>query len=520
LDTPDSWLLLLLQLSEAAFVKGIQPVTCNLILCFQAIFSAFQDRRLTMNRDNSRPVIREICMSRWKAYQILVFVLPLPFGGVADWAWPLYCTAALVLLLAELNYLLKVTAVAQLPTIPFPEAFVRARLLLLVLALVQLWVFAQWLGTSLSPYDTWVSLLKGIGLTAFFALTLLMLNSRERVKRILWVAVLAAAFQALYGAVMVLTGWEYGFFTEKVFYRTTATGTFVNRNSLAGYLEITLALGIGFLLAQSTRYYGSARQRLRQLIAMLLSDKVVLRLLLAVMVIALVLTRSRMGNTAFFASLMLAGGLALLLMRHKTRSTTILLSSLLVIDIAIVGTFFGVDKVAERLQKTSIQTESRPQVSRDTFIMWEQYPVTGTGAGTFTQIYPTFKSEDVRNPQIYNNAHNDLVQFLAEFGAPAYLMLAGCVGWCLWNAVVAMRKRNSELYKGMGFAALMGISAIGIHSAVDFNLQIPSNAFMFMLLMAMAFIARWAPHKTRPLPDITEHKHHHSEAHNQQGEAL
>ena len=209
-------------------------------------------------------------MSRWKAYQLLVFVLPLPFAGVLDWAWPVYCSAALLLLLLELSYLLKVAAVAQLPAIPFPDAFIKARLLLLILVAVQIWVCVQWFGFSLSPYDSWLSLLKGIGLTAFFALTLLMLNTRERVKRILWVVVLAAAFQAMYGAIMVLTGWEYGFFSEKTAYRGLATGTFVNRNSMAGYLEMTLALGIGFLLAQSTRYYGSARQRLRQAIAMLL----------------------------------------------------------------------------------------------------------------------------------------------------------------------------------------------------------------------------------------------------------
>tara|TARA_Y100000052_G_scaffold23610_1_gene25328 strand:+ start:137 stop:1513 length:1377 start_codon:yes stop_codon:yes gene_type:complete len=443
-------------------------------------------------------------MSRWKAYQLLVFVLPLPFAGVLDWAWPVYCSAALLLLLLELSYLLKVAAVAQLPAIPFPDAFIKARLLLLILVAVQIWVCVQWFGFSLSPYDSWLSLLKGIGLTAFFALTLLMLNTRERVKRILWVVVLAAAFQAMYGAIMVLTGWEYGFFSEKTAYRGLATGTFVNRNSMAGYLEMTLALGIGFLLAQSTRYYGSARQRLRQAIAMLLSDKVVLRLLLAVMVIALVLTRSRMGNTAFFASMMMAGALALLLMKNKTRSTTILISSLLVIDIAIVGTFFGVEKVAERIQNTSAQTESRVEVSRDTFEMWQQYPLTGVGAGTFTHVFPAFKADDVVAPQIYNNSHNDFAQFLAEFGVVAYALLAFCVGWCQWNAITAMRKRNSELYKGMGFAAFMGMTAIGIHSAVDFNLQIPSNAYMFMLLMAMAFIARWAPHKAKRLPDISK----------------
>jgi hypothetical protein len=48
------------------------------------------------------------------------------------------------------------------------------------------------------------------------------------------------------------------------------------------------------------------------------------------------------------------------------------------------------------------------------------------------------------------------------------------------------------LQQGLGFSACMGIVAILIHSSVDFNLQIPANAFMFVFLLAIACIARWS----------------------------
>lgn len=111
---------------------------------------------------------------------------------------------------------------------------------------------------------------------------------------------------------------------------------------------MTLALGIGFLLSQSTHYRGRWQQRLRQFIQMLLSSKVITRLLLAVMIIGLVMTRSRMGNTAFFVSLMVAGGLALLLIKNKSTSTTILLSSLLIIDVTIAYIAHWVDSGKNR----------------------------------------------------------------------------------------------------------------------------------------------------------------------------
>ena len=419
-------------------------------------------------------------MSNWKYYQLVLFTLPLPFAGNVDWAWPLFCAAVFFMLFYELK------------TSVYPLVLTKASPVWLLLLVAQLWVIIQSLLLD-NRHDIQHSLLQGLGLVAFFVLTLLLLTTRERIKRAIWVVILAASFQAVYGALMVLSGLEWSFFTEKSSYQGKATGTFINRNHLAGYLEMSLALGIGFLLSQSARYRGSWRQRLRQTIDTILSPKVIMRLLLAVMVIALVLTRSRMGNTAFFASLMITGALALLLMKNRSRATTVLLTSLLVIDVAIVGTFFGVEKVAERLQNTSVEKESRDEVARDTYQMWQQNPALGIGAGSYQYTYPAYRSADVTVRGLYDHAHNDYLQFLAEFGLPGFIALMLAAGWCGWLGLVAMRKRHSNLMKGLGFASTMGLLAIAIHSSVDFNLQIPANAFMFVFLMAMACIARYTP---------------------------
>jgi O-antigen ligase len=435
-------------------------------------------------------------MSRWGSFLLLMFIASIPEGMVHPISWNLTASAVFAILALELRARASSANLGNFQYVPFPEPFIKARLPLFLIWAVQLWALLQLVLYSLSPFDSLMSLSKGIMYAGLFTLTLLLVDSRERVKQLIWVIIGIASFQALYGAVMVLTGLEYGFFAEKQFYREKATGTFVNRNHLAGFLELALALGIGLLLAQPTRYYGSTRQKLRQFIEMMLSKKVILRLLLAVLVIALVLTRSRMGNTAFFASLMVAGALALVLMRNKTTATTVLLGSLLVIDITIVGTFFGVEKVADRIQKTSTQTESRDEVTRDTLNMFQQYPVTGIGAGTFTHVFPSMKSEDVSLEALYNNAHNDYAQFLAEFGLPAFIALTIIVAWSFWTALVAMRKRNSRFYQGIGFAVTMAIVAIGIHSTVDFNLQIPANASLFVVILALSAVARWAPHNS------------------------
>jgi O-antigen ligase len=422
-------------------------------------------------------------MLSWRLYQVVLFLLPLPFAGVYGWGWGLFSllsSLSLALKTYELQSLSDTTVKKSIPVIG----------LLLAAPIV---AFIQWLSSSsLSPHDSYLDVIQGFALVSFFTLTVLLLNSRARVERAIWLVIIAAAFQALYGSFMVMTGLEWGFFSEKWAYLGKATGTFVNRNHLAGYLEMSLALGIGFLLASSTRYSGNWQQKLRQLIEVLLSPKIIMRLLLAVMVIGLVMTRSRMGNTAFFASLMIAGGLALLLMKNKSASTTILLASLLIIDIAIVGTFFGVEKIADRLQSTSIEKESRDEVSRDTFNMWLDHPILGTGAGSYKYTYPHFKSDDVTSAKLYDYAHNDYLEFLAEFGVIAFMLLAIAVAICFYWGLQAMRLRRRPINQGLGFSSCMGIIAIMIHSTVDFNLQIPANAFMFVFMLAIGCIARWA----------------------------
>ena len=445
-------------------------------------------------------------MSRFifPSYLALLFCLPLPFAAVYVWGWAFFAGISCSLLLVQL---LSGSSVSRsqggafysafsfsLPSYSFP--------VLLPLCFVALLIGVQWFFALYSAlvfgasfglrHELYLDFLQSVGLCSFFVLTLLLLNTRSRITAAIWVVILAGGFQAVYGSLMVMTGLELGFFSKKWAYLGKATGTFVNRNHLAGYLEMALALGIGFLLASSTRYYGDWQQRLRQFIEMLLSPKVIMRLILAIMVIGLVMTRSRMGNSAFFASLMIAGGLALLLMKNKSRSTTILLSSLLIIDIAIVGMFFGVEKVAERLQGSSIEKESRDEVSRDTFNMWLENPILGTGAGSYKYVYPSHKSDDVTSTALYDYAHNDYLEFLAEFGIIAFLALAASVLISLFWSIQAMRMRRNSLQQGLGFSACMGIIAILIHSAVDFNLQIPANAFMFVFLLAIACIARWS----------------------------
>src|SRR6185312_2457317 len=170
------------------------------------------------------------------------------------------------------------------------------------------------------------------------------------------VLVYAAVIEAVYAVTLHLGGVTEEYFGTLLSHVDSASGTYANRNHFAGYLEMTLALGIGLLIAGlSDRKADTWKKFFRLTIDWILSPKMILRLSLCILVIALTTTHSRMGNTAFFVSLLAAGGIGIVLSRHAPRNTVLLLASLVAIDLFIVGSWFGVEKLAQRLEQTTAQ---------------------------------------------------------------------------------------------------------------------------------------------------------------------
>ncbi len=341
---------------------------------------------------------------------------------------------------------------------------------------------------SLSNYHTYVTFQETFTYFLMFCLTLLLVRNTRRLYLLASIIIISGIFQAVYGSVMTLSGLEYGFFQEKEFYRNVATGTFVNRNHLAGYLEMCLAIGIGLLISSLYKSKSiSTHESYRRLISSILEGKLQLRIGLALMVIALVLSHSRMGNSAFFASLTIMSILYLIIVKKPSRNAFVLFASLLIIDVFIVGAWFGIDKVSQRLENTSVSSEHRDEVVRDTIIMIKDYPLTGTGGGTYDISFLRYRDNDIYG--FYDHAHNDYLEFFAEYGFIGMMFLSIIVISSLINAFLALRRRKQRLYQGMAFSSAMGIIAILIHSLVDFNLQIPANASLFVVLLALGHIS-------------------------------
>ncbi|QJR15668.1 O-antigen ligase family protein [Usitatibacter palustris] len=395
-------------------------------------------------------------------------------------AWPVFALFALWIALQALHIIpLPREWVASLS----PEA---ARMHALADPLVGM---REWLTLSIEPHASRVAFFKTLAYVAIFFLTLALVNRRERVRQLARVLVYAALVHAVIGVLLHLSGSTLQWFGTPVSHADSASGPYANRNHFAGYLEMMLALGIGLLIAGlSDRRAETWKAFFRQTLEWMLSPKMLLRLTLCILVIALTTTHSRMGNTAFFASLIVAGVIGIALSRKATRNTVVLLVSLVVIDLVIVGSWFGVEKLAARIEQTTIaDVQEREDPATHTLKLVEDYPVLGAGPGTFYVAFPRYRPASV--VLFFDYAHNDYAQFAAESGLLGLALLALVVAVSLAAAVLAQARRRDPLMRGMAFASIMGVSAILIHATVDFNLQIPANAVFFVVLLAFAWIS-------------------------------
>jgi O-antigen ligase len=127
---------------------------------------------------------------------------------------------------------------------------------------------------------------------------------------------------------------------------------------------------------------------------------------------------------------------------------------------------------------------TRIQIARDSVAMIKERPLMGWGLGTFTTVYPKYRT--FYADLFINAAHNDYVQVLTETGVLGFAAVLGFLALVYLRAFRKLRGPGLNLTQAATLAALLGVTGILVHSFVDFNLQIPANAGTFYVLAVIA----------------------------------
>jgi O-antigen ligase len=265
--------------------------------------------------------------------------------------------------------------------------------------------------------------------------------------------------------------------------------SYINYDHFAGYMEMAIPLGMGLLLYRAPRVAALPEAPLSLKIARFMASEnlapyFLMFLLVLLMTAAIFGTFSRGGILAFvFSSLFFAW----ITSRRRSLKRKTSLLTLLAAVIFVVVVVASWDRLEDRFADLEQDHVSRLSVWKDSIGIVRDYPVLGTGLGTFKNAY--MRCQMSMSRVLFDHAHNDYVELLTDTGFVGFLLGAGAGLVFFWNVFRRWRQKRSMFGKCIGAGGLASLVAIAVHSFVDFNLHIPANALLFTVISAITYAA-------------------------------
>jgi O-antigen ligase len=283
-----------------------------------------------------------------------------------------------------------------------------------------------------------------------------------------WFIMLLAFFVSGLGILQQLTFNGKLYWFREMRYGGIPFGPFVNRNHFAGFAELVLPMSFVPLLLGRVR-----RERM-----------VIVGILAVIPLSALLLSASRGGILSFGAEMAF---LLLILILRRTRGRQLYAAGVVLLVAFGLVSWLGVNQVLTRfasLQSLEVTQDKRASMRHGTWRVFLDHPLLGTGLGTLQQVYPPY--ETLYDGKIVNHAHNDYLEALAETG----IVGGACCAWFLFalfaKALHFLQVEGDSFANTLRICGWTACCGLLVHSLVDFNLHIPSNLALFLLLSVLA----------------------------------
>jgi O-antigen ligase len=330
------------------------------------------------------------------------------------------------------------------------------------------WVAVQSLtGLTAAPFLTRIEWLKFSALAILFFLAVQAFGTLDHWRSLVWFLLALGFVVSVVGILQHFTFNGKLYWFRELRYGGIPFGPYVNRNHFAGLIELIVPTGLAILLLRADK-----RDHMPMLTVLTLLP-----------LGALFLSASRGGMVAMVLEVGLV--MTLVFLRHHGRHQLAAAAVVLLLAGGLVA-WLGVGRALERFatfRQLEVTESRRAEMLRDSWRMFLDHPVAGVGLGALREVFPRY--ETLYDGSAVQHAHNDYVEALAETGLVGGFFGAAFLLLLLWESWARIAGGGSaDLAYHVGAAA--ACAGLLVHSLVDFNLHIPSNALLFLLQSALA----------------------------------
>lgn len=271
--------------------------------------------------------------------------------------------------------------------------------------------------------------------------------------------------------------------------RGGASGTYLNRNHLAGMIELALPLVLAMFFydfggrMRPSGRRGGLRQRLLSLLRSTNRPSWLFMLLAVLFTVGVIVTRSRTGILMAMVGILVTT--ILFSRRVGGRGSLGLIGQLVTISVG-VAIFLGLAPVLDRFSVAEVEGDARWPIAVATFDAAGRLLPFGSGPGTYQDVFELYQPIELGR-WVINYAHNDYLQALLELGLPALVLIGLFLILYIvqWPRLLTQEEwsRYRSLQIGAGIALLLLLG----HGFTDNNLRNPANMAYFAMLAAVFF---------------------------------
>lgn len=269
-----------------------------------------------------------------------------------------------------------------------------------------------------------------------------------------------------------------------------AVGLFANRNHQAVFLTSMIPLIYSWvqLAHGSWKDIGTARGKRSAIAAGGMLLLVPLVLIAGSRAGLLTLVLSACVTMALIAVVSSTGGRERMYRpRALTRIAPMAVGGMVVAGLAIVTIGLGRDRAFERLTGSDPIADTRAHLLPTAWqIALDNFP-SGTGVGSFDDVYRMYESDSFLRPEYVNHAHNDFLEVLMTGGLPgALILIFGIVLFTRRAWAISRAGRVRICANILAVAALTALAILFVASLIDYPLRVPAMASYAVLLAIWA----------------------------------